>query len=187
MIEGSLRRQTVQVFLEHCPQYFWTAPASSTGKYHPRSHSKKHGLWLHTKRAFTVYEDLSDSWLKQGVVTRYEVNCGRAAILLHDLLKYGKPSGDGSSERRTHTVSNHDRLASNLLREETELPEEVVACVDSHNGPWSRGKSPENALEMLHHVADMVASRRRIDGIAVYKPCRELREGFPDLRACSLD
>jgi hypothetical protein len=173
--------------LEHCPEYFWDCPASSTGKYHPKSHSKKHGLWLHTKKSFTVYEDLSDSWLEQGLVSQYEVNCGRAAILLHDLLKYGEPGDSEDWQRPTHTVSNHDRLASNLLKREMGLPDEAVACVDSHNGPWCRGKSPEDALEMLHHVADMVASRRRIDGIAVYKPCKELRNQFTDLRECDLE
>ncbi|SDX28220.1 HD domain-containing protein [Haloarcula vallismortis] len=176
----------MKIFLEHCPDYFWTAAASSTGKYHPKTHSKRHGLLLHTKRAFTVYEDLSDSWLNQGVVQQWEVNCGRAAILLHDLLKYGEPDDSGSWQRPEHTVSNHDRLASNLLREQSDVPDEVVACVDSHNGPWGRGKSPENALEMLHHVADMVASRRRIDGIAVYKPCSELLEVLDDLETCDL-
>lgn len=178
LIEGSLKREVVDVFLENCPTYFWTAPASSSGNYHPPSHRGRHGLVVHTKRAFTVFEELSTSFEKQGLVDRFELNCGRAGILLHDLFKFGLP---GSGERPEHTVSNHDRLASKFFRKETSLPDEVVRCVDTHNGPWGSGSEPETPLEFLHHWSDMTASRPGIQGIGVYKPCRELRELFPDL------
>lgn len=168
----------MDVFLEHCPNYFWAAPASSSGKYHPPDHRGKHGLLLHCKRAFVVYEELSSSFEAQGLIDGYELNCGRAAILLHDLFKYGIP---GDEQRPEHTVSNHDRIASKLFERETSLPDEVVRCVDTHNGPWGSGSEPETALEHLHHWADMTASRVSIQGIGVLKPCKELRDEFPEL------
>lgn len=171
--DSGLRSKVERCFLDFCPDYFWTVPASSSGKYHPESHRGKYGLFLHTKRGFVVFEELADSFEAQDLVDDWKRDCGRAAILLHDLYKYGV------GEKESHTVSNHDRLAARKLRKE--LPGEVIGCIDSHNGAWGEGGMPESALEHLHHLSDMVASRESIDCIKVYKPCRELRESFPDL------
>lgn len=148
-----LRRKTEIIYIIQCPEYFWTKPASSSGKYHPKDHCGKHGLLLHTKRAFTAYQRLSRSYREAGRITEYEQDCGRVAILLHDIYKYGEPQ-----EQNQHTVSNHDRIAYNKLKKNTDLPEEILGCIDSHNGPYGEGKAPETELEQLHHTADMIAS-----------------------------
>lgn len=152
---NSLRQETQRIFLEDCPTYFWTKPASSTGKYHPKDHTGAYGLWIHTKRAFTAYERLARSYESADRINSFEKECGKAAILLHDIFKYGRPP-----EHSGHTVSDHDRIACRYLEENADLPEEVLGCIDSHNGPWGKGKAPETELEQLHHTADMQASDR---------------------------
>lgn len=165
-----LRKKVEKVFLEHAPEYFWKVPASSSGKYHPKDHTGEHGLWLHTKRAFTSYERLARSYENSNRVSKFEINAGKTAILLHDLFKFGLPKN-----KKQHTVSNHDRIAYNYLKSNTNLPEEVLGCVDSHNGPWGEGKNPETDLEHLHHNADMIASDRN-SYFVVYKPTKELQK-----------
>lgn len=165
-----LQEQVIDIFLNHCPDYFWEIPASSSGKYHQTDAVGEMGLWLHTKRTFTALERLGRTFVYQGKITEKELDYARASILLHDIFKQGR-------ERTGHTVKDHDRIASEYLSRNTELPQPVIECVDSHNGGWCKGKDPENDLEQLHHLADMMGSDR--NQIAkVYKPCEEIREVF---------
>ena len=167
-----IREEVQRIFMEEVPDYFWEVPASSTGKYHPEDHNQDHGLWIHTKRAFTSFQRLSRSYENQGRITPYEKDCGKAAILLHDMFKYGRPP-----ERQEHTVSDHDVLAARFLEKNSVLPEEVVECLESHNGPadWGEGKAPETDLEQIHHLADMIASDRN-GYFKVLEPTNELKK-----------
>ena len=173
--DDCLRTRVGIIFLDHCPEYFWQKPASSSGKYHPQDHTGKHGLWIHTKRAFTAYERLSRSYLEAGRITEHERDCGRAAILLHDIFKYGMPE-----EQNNHTVSEHDRIAYRYLgNSAVHLPDEVLGCIDSHNGPWGVGKAPETELEQLHHSADMIASDRN-GHFKILKPHPQIESALQD-------
>jgi hypothetical protein len=178
-IEGSLKRKTINAFLDHCPDYFWEQPAASS--HHPDDQQQQLGLWLHTKRAFVSFERKARSFIQQELINLWELNCGRSAILLHDIFKYGVPP-----EIADHTLSDHDRLAADYLNTQTALPEQVIRCIDTHSGPWGGGDSPETWLEQLHHLADMDASDRNLQ-IAVYQPCHELTERFSHLKQAELE
>lgn len=166
LLSDGIQDEVIAVFAEHAPLYFWYVPASSSGKYHQPDTTGKHGLWLHVKRSFTVFCRMASSAYEQGRITADEVDHGQAGILLHDLLKQGYP-------RQGHTVSDHDVIAAEYLREKTGLPQNVIDCVRTHNGPWCEGSEPETALELLHHQADMVSSYRQAN-FGVLKPCEEL-------------
>ena len=190
--DDGLREETVAAFVDYCPDYFWEVPASSSGKYHHVYHREYRGLWLHTKRAFTAYQRDAPSLVQQGEIDDFEADCGRAAILLHDMFKFGlEENGDdpvvinegfkeGYDEIDAHTTSDHDVLAAEVLRENTGLPHDVIGCVESHNGPWCDGKQPESPLEQLHHMADMSASDVN-QNQAVMDPADELLEQFPNV------
>jgi len=170
---------------EVVPDYFWYVPASSSGKTHPEDHRGCHGLVLHTKRSFTAFEEFARARKEQGKIADWEWNCGRAAILLHDSFKYGglRPAvqqavidrlqDDGELPRGVYTVSNHDVLAAEVVAEVLDVPQEVVGCIASHNGPWYEGPAPRTELEQLHFDADYAASRESAL-YGVYKPCDEL-------------
>lgn len=177
-IEGSLKRRTIKAFLDHCPAYFWEKPAAAS--HHPTEHRQRHGLWLHTKRAFVSYERKVRSFRHQELVDDWEVNCGRAAILLHDIFKYGTPPAED------HTVQDHDRIAAEHLDEQSDLPGKVISCIDTHSGPWGGGETPSTDLEQLHHLADLDASDRNL-AIAIYKPCEEIAEQFPEVTTAELE
>jgi hypothetical protein len=168
--DEKLREQVINIFLEHCPSYFWQCPASSSGKYHPPDTTGKHGLWLHSRRAFQAFEELSRTEVEMGLIDQEDLDSGRAGILLHDLFKQGLPPRD-----EHHTVEDHDRIAARYLGRKTDLPDEVLGLIDSHNGAWYEGKTPETELERVHHRADYIVSRKRCH-YEISDPCEELQE-----------
>lgn len=164
-----LREKVVDAFLNHCPSYFWTAPASSSGNHHQDDVCGKHGLWIHCKRTFACYERHVSTFEEMSRINSIQADYGRAGILLHDLYKYGRPP------RGKHTVEDHDVIAARILETNTDLPEEVIECIHSHNGAWYEGKTPETDLELVHHIADMGGSAKNCVW-KVYKPCKEILE-----------
>lgn len=168
--DDELREQAISA-VQSMPDYFWTAAASS--KYHPPEHRVRHGLWLHTKRVVTAFERTADSMVKQGHLSKYDVDMGRVACLLHDMFKYGEPPTPVQS-----TVRDHDVIAARWVREATDLPDAVGGAVEAHNGPWYHGKNPSTHLEQMVHVADMTASDPNVH-IAVKDMHPILEEQFP--------
>jgi len=154
--DEKLREQVIDIFLHHCTDYFWRVPASSSGNHHPPDTRGRHGLLVHSKRAFWAFEDLACTDVEMGLIDEEELDYGRAGILLHDIFKQGHEPRD-----EHHTRENHDRIAARYLGRKTDLPDEVLGLIDSHNGAWYEGKTPENELEKLHHRADYIVSRKK--------------------------
>lgn len=168
--DDELREQVIEVVREF-PDYFWTAPASSS--HHPPEHRNRHGLWLHTKRVCTAFERVARSMVNQGHLEWEDVDKGRAACILHDMFKYGIPptAVDG-------TRNDHDLLAANWLEDQTSLPEDVIHSVAAHNGPWYAGPQPQTHLAQMVHIADLNASDENAR-IAVKDIHPILEDAFP--------
>jgi len=179
--DEELRSQTVTFFLKCCPDYFWEEPASATGKYHPPDESGKHGTWLHTKRVFATYANLSESFAEMQLITEEERNQGKAAALIHDTFNYGWPSSN-----RDMTTSEHDVIAASVVNYLTDLPREICHLVHSHMGPWGEGKTPETKNELLFHMSDM-ASADRNHRPAVYFPHDDILSKHPDVKSISVE
>lgn len=173
--DEDLRYQTMKTFLDGCPNYFIEKPSSSSGKYHSLDEIGKYGNLLHTKRVFAEYCNISESWVEAGWITPREKECGKAAALLHDMMKYGWPS-----EQNEHTVSDHDLVAASVAEHIGDMPESVVRLIEIHMGPWGEGPDPETPAERLFHTADKSAARRSND-IGIYSPADELLQEWPDL------
>lgn len=180
--DEELRDCVIRTFMDGAPPYFWERPTSSTGKYHSDDECGKHGNWLHTKRVFKAYVDLSDSYWEAGEISTKQREAGKAAALIHDMMKYGWPS-----EGNEHTVSNHDVIAANVARHIGGCPDEIYDLIHSHMGPWAEGMTPENDRQWLLHFADKSASSTDEDDLAVYFPAEELQEEFPDLNIIELE
>lgn len=170
-IRDETLREMVIGSIQSFPAYFWTAPAST--RHHPPEHRQRHGLWVHTKRVCTKWERQATSMVKQGHFEWEDVDYGRAACLLHDMLKYGEPPTSVDS-----TVNNHDRVAATWLSEHTQLPQPVIDAVEQHNGAWYAGDMPDSHLSQMVHVADLHASDKH-SRIAVKDPHPILQEQFP--------
>lgn len=173
--EPDLRNAVIRTFMKGCPDYFWERPSSSSGKYHSVDERGQYGNLLHTKRVFAEYCNISESWVEADWITPYKKECGKAAALVHDMMKYGWPSAGND-----HTVNNHDLIAADVARHIGEMPEPVVRLVEVHMGPWGEGPDPETPAERLFHTADKSAARESND-IGIYFPADELLEEWPDL------
>ena len=155
--DKKLREEVIRILRVHAPKEFWTKPASSTGKYHPMQNTKEHGLWIHTRTTITVWKRIAASLKAQSLINEKMIDFGIAALLLHDLFKYGRK---GSNNK--HTVKDHGVLAKNFMINRADLPKPVLDAIETHMGPWSKGRSPETPFERGVHMADMIASTRNI-------------------------
>lgn len=169
--DDELQEQAIEI-VQEIPHYFWTAAAAS--KHHPPEHRSRHGLWLHTKRVVTAFERVAPSMVNQGFFEWYDVDCGRAACILHDMFKYGEPPSAAND-----TTNDHGLAAAEFLdTHDIQLPDEVIGAVEAHNGPWYKGSAPRTNLEQMVHMADMVASAENIR-VGVKDPHPVLKERFP--------
>lgn len=170
-----LREAVIRTFMDCCPDYFWERPSSSSGKYHSPDERGKYGNWLHTKRVFAEYCNISESWVELSRITPMQKEKGKAAALVHDMMKYGWPS-----EQNDHTVNNHDLIAADVALHIGDMPNDVVRMIATHMGPWGEGPNPETPAQLLLHTADKSAARRDND-IGVYFPAEELLDEWPDI------
>jgi hypothetical protein len=180
--DDEIRQSVIDTYLDGCPDYFWEEPSSSSGEYHSPDETGKHGNWLHVKRVFAEYCNLSESYVEAGVLTEWERDAGKAAALIHDMMKYGWPS-----ENNQHTVSNHDVIAANVARFIGDVPKEVYLLIHAHMGAWGDGMTPQNERQWLLHFADKAASGKKEDNLAVYEPADELIDSITGLNQIAIE
>jgi hypothetical protein len=176
IIDDEVRESTIDYLIRGTPAYFWEKPASVSGEYHPPDERGKHGLWLHSKRVFAVYANLSESFAEMGLITEWERDCGKAAALIHDTFQGGWPSDNGDWS------TSHDVIAAGVANYLVGMPEEVVHLVHAHMGPWGDGKEPETENELLFHLSDKSAADSNHTP-SVYHPAEELLDSCPELNS----
>lgn len=161
----------IKKFVMRCllklPDYFFSIPASSTGKYHPEFSCEQSGLVKHTKAAIRIALTLFDTEL-------FEFNervrgLAIASILLHDGAKLGF---NGSK----YTVDKHPLLVCDVINE-TELKdmpkedvEKMCNAISTHMGKWNTSRKsdkeilpkPKGRLETFVHICDLISSRKYV-------------------------
>ncbi|MGB9782609.1 MAG: hypothetical protein ACPLSY_04990 [Moorellaceae bacterium] len=156
-----IRNPRLRAFAEAClkdaPDYFWRAPASSSGKYHPEWAWGKGGLVRHTKAAMRVAVDLLRAYPHLERKRDYII----AALLLHDTLKHG--AGEG------YTVKEHPLLPEHRYRGHRPLVgrrtyRKIMALIRTHMGVWGPVRPRPGVFTRLTaaelvHLADYIASR----------------------------
>lgn len=152
-----IKEFTMKFLTEHAPEYFKTVPASSSGKYHPKTSLGKGGLVRHTIAATKVlYYILGLDWAKEEFT---ELQCDQmmSAIILHDTFKQGMPGEEG------HTVKDHELIAAKQVNKVLNIPDSQIArMIRTHMGQWGAAH-PEALDEFLVHLADYLASRKLIE------------------------
>ena len=153
-----------------CPDYFWTIPASQSGKYHSDISNGPGGLIRHTKLAFQWAKELIRVW-ELTVSQQDEV---KAAVLLHDMMKLGT---DCNSPPARSTQIHGLLLVNNIL---SKLPKDFVLApaqhsilnaIASHMGRWTEPcLIGATCVTSVVHLADYVASRKIDHGDIVYDP-----------------
>lgn len=154
-------RAFVEFVFRHVPDKFWALPASSTGKYHPRSSQGVGGLVRHTKQVFWIAHALIQTMDNEEYI---DSNTVLAACLLHDAWKY--------DERSNYTVKKHAAKAANEIRNlvidnnyfKGNIPAwyyTLLECVQAHNGKFTTEWSDSMTSEQwIVHAADYLASRK---------------------------
>ncbi len=168
-----IQNPQLRLFAEACirlvPDYFFTVPASSTGKYHPNYALGEGGLVRHTKAAVRLAAVLGK--LEQYHFTQDEIDMAVVALLVHDGWKSGKVQS-------TYTLHEHPIVAAtelpNALVEQAIIPGEqcavIMNCIASHMGQWTTNSKslvvlpqPETELEKFVHLCDYIASRKMLE------------------------
>lgn len=152
--------------------YFFTIPASSTGKNHPPFSLGEGGLVRHTKCVVYMVNCLCESFN----IDEYKKDMLIVAALAHDIKKQGNtPNGLG------YTVHEHPLLAAQYVCEVYFASDIVILngvvgiiadLISSHMGKWGAHPKfigdkkplpmPESDCAKILQAADYIASRREI-------------------------
>ena len=182
--DKDIKNFVIICFDKLCPDYFWTCPCSTSGKYHPRVALGKGGLVRHTKlavwwgiellKAFGTSPELKNIAPKQ---LQDEVI---ATLLMHDMIKNGKGLGPNGRPLESGVTGTHGVMLANKIFKNHDIPtlnsdtfDRIYKGVAGHMGIWTTDDryKPNNmvrpmiqAFANLIHLADYCASRK-VDSI----------------------
>ena len=156
--------------IELLPDYFFTIPASSTGKYHPIFAQGDGGLVRHTKVAVRMCYELSNNNSIGYSFSSDEKDLMVIALILHDGIKSGIP-------KEKYTRFDHPILAANLVRDNKEKigftdgeAKFVASVIETHMGEWNKDYNgneilpiPKNKYQRFVHMCDFLASKKFIE------------------------
>jgi len=169
-IKNDRIRKSAEELIKLVPDYFFTVPASSTGKYHPSFSQGEGGLLRHTKVATIIGKEILSLEYTNNLFTEEEKDIMILGIMLHDTQKLGNP------EER-YTRFDHPILAASFIEEnknKTELTEEEIQLlkriISSHMGRWNKSNysdielpKPNDKYEFFVHVFDYLSSKKFLD------------------------
>ena len=157
-------REFAKRLIEGAPEYFFHAPASSSGKYHPPFDLGEGGLVRHTRCVAYFANCFGISHMADQRSIDMLVTCAIA----HDIKKQGE------GEFGQHTVTEHPTLAANYILDMGGAMPDVFTdkelaimynAVQSHMGQWGAKDGlpvPKTTFDFMLHDADYVASRKEI-------------------------
>lgn len=162
-------REFAIVLLDNAPEYFYSVPASSSGKYHPEYSLGDGGLVRHTKAVVRFLNHILTIEQHGGSFTDRQKDCMRVSCMYHDGEKQGNKGGKV-------TVFVHPLQAAETVRKykgrylsDGEL-DYIASAIESHMGEWNTNKrnsvelpKPKSAAQKLVHLADYLASRKDLE------------------------
>lgn len=153
------------------PDYIFTMPSSTSGKYHNATQCKPHGQVYH----MIMFAEIMNYRLAlKGNQEKFKSNTQRDAMrcvpFLHDAIKCGFNGG-------VYSVHEHPMLAGQWVREtkvehdiDEKIKEAIARMCERHSGEFTTTKKskvvlpePENAMELFVHECDILSSRNNID------------------------
>lgn len=167
-----IQDKDIRSFTEKCilrtPDYFYTIPASSTGKYHPEYSLGEGGLIRHTKALVKLANELLNLEYNKQRFTSTERDIMIAAGILHDSFKHGDTFQQYSIA--THPVVAADHILEWADEEEKEFAKLISDCVRAHMGEFNLDyktkkpimPKPQTDMEMFVHECDYLASRKYV-------------------------
>ncbi|KKN69777.1 hypothetical protein LCGC14_0437230 [marine sediment metagenome] len=171
-----IKQFVIDCFDKLCPDYFWTCPCSTTGKYHPQVSLGVGGLVRHTKLAvwwgLELLRALGNSPELYNIPDHLLYDEAIATLLLHDMLKNGKGlNAQGYSLEQGVTGTHGVTLVKKMLDLDAGegVSTRILAGIAGHMGIWTTDPAyrPDNipspdrkAFAQLIHLVDYCASRK---------------------------
>ena len=173
-IENDDMRKFAEVLIDTIPEYFWSVPSSSSGKYHPQFALGEGGLARHTLALvrFLNYT-LEIESIKEQFTSR-ERDLMRIAGMMHDTRKSGSQE---EWEADNHTKFEHPIMAAEVIATFDNgmfLPHDelqvLMNLIATHMGSFCTSKysdtvlpKPTTKMEIMVHQMDYLASRKDIE------------------------
>ena len=157
--------------IENIPDYIFTMPSSTSGKFHNATQCKPHGQIYHIIMFGAIMNyRLALKCNKEKFDNPIHRDAMRCVPIFHDAIKCG---WNGS----TFTVHDHPMLAGAWVREtkvehdiDIRIKETIARMCERHSGEWTSSKrskivlpEPETEMEILVHECDILSSRSDID------------------------
>ena len=160
-------RNSLILILEELPDYWFSVPASSTGKYHPKYALGEGGLLRHSKAAMKIGFELLENPTIGDKYTSHEKDLMLLALLVHDGLKSGNP-------QEKYTRFDHPILMANFIidnKDKFELNDEdakfIADVIKTHMGTWIEDyngnvvlEKPKTKYQNFVHMCDFLASKK---------------------------
>lgn len=159
--------------LNRIPDYFFSVPASSSGRYHPIGDLGEGGLVRHSIAVKKMLEHLFEP---EGYYefTDREKDLLRLAALFHDSFKSGTQE---MYEQDIHTKHLHPVYAAQFVVMSSIMAEFdykdacfIADAIISHMGQWNKKlrnsgilPKPITAAQKVLHLADYLASRKDVN------------------------
>ena len=158
----NLRKLAIEI-IACADDYFFTIPASSSGKFHPPFSLGEGGLVRHTKCVVYMVNCLCESFN----IDEYKRDMLIVAALAHDIKKQGD-----CTEGLGYTVHEHPLLAASEILIPHNVMKTIVNTIQSHMGKWGADPKfigdkkplpmPESDCAKILQAADYLASRKEI-------------------------
>ena len=163
-------KKSAEVLVSLLPDYFFSVPASSTGKYHPSFAAGDKGLLKHTKVAVRIAKEFFTDESITGAYSNNEKDLIILALIMHDGLKSG-------FEKSEYTKFEHPLLVCDFIKEhkdKLELNDKEIEflchVISSHMGPWNTNNysnvilpKPSSTHQRFVHMCDFLASKKFLD------------------------
>ena len=172
----TFENEDIRRFAENCldaaPEYWYTVPASSTGKYHPSYALGEGGLLRHTIALLKFLNHMFAIESIRNMFTSRERDLLRVAGLSHDMMKSGTQE---EYEKSKWTKFKHPLLAAKMIQSIDGLDRNekifIGMAISAHMGQWNTDKrhpdvtlpKPTTKYQIILHLADYLASRKDIE------------------------
>lgn len=166
-IKDKDKKEDIKYLINLLPDYFFTIPASSTGKYHPKFASTKNGLVKHTKVAVRIAYDLFETVTN---FTDEDKDLIIMALIMHDGLKKGMVEEEYTRFDHPLLVSKLILENANNLKMDISTVRKMCSMIESHMGKWNKNKFskielpiPRDEYQRFVHRCDYLASRNYLN------------------------
>ena len=162
-IKDESKKRDIEILINLLPDYFFTIPPSSSGKYHPKFASTVSGLVKHTKVAVRIAVDLFET---VNNFSDSDKDLIIMALIMHDGLKKGLVEEEDT--RHDHPLLVSKLIMENAKELEMNIDDVMQLCmmIESHMGKWNTHKKsnvelpvPTSEIQRFVHRCDYLASR----------------------------